>query len=157
MGSDAVDPSTCPERDVSIHTPAWGVTHSQRRPRGGRTGFNPHSRVGSDLVSRLWWSIPSCFNPHSRVGSDSDQGPARDASRRFNPHSRVGSDAHKLRISMQTFVSIHTPAWGVTSAILDTDHPLQRFNPHSRVGSDLSSLNSYIGQCKFQSTLPRGE
>ncbi len=34
-------------------------------------------------------------------------------------------------------VSIHTPAWGVTSYIPTTTIPVTSFNPHSRMGSDL--------------------
>ena len=55
---------------ISIHTPAWGVTRLDRQiPIGGKY-FNPHSRVGSD--PRMFSSAgpPLYFNPHSRVGSD---------------------------------------------------------------------------------------
>ncbi len=77
---------------ISIHTPAWGATQPSHGWRKWYTYFNPHSRVGSDNINRLWWMHGSNFNPHSRVGSD----PARSVTtcliKYFNPHSRVGSD-----------------------------------------------------------------
>ena len=103
----------------------------------GTSGFNPHSRVGSDFVvlgvfGRLIVSIHTpawgvttndcagcpnigCFNPHSRVGSDALSTDSGTCGASFNPHSRVGSDFDTgLKIPIGK-VSIHTPAWGVTN------------------------------------------
>ena len=77
----------------------------------------------------------------------------------FNPHSRVGSDIRVCEewtcdyISIHTpawgvtvwgigtrswnNISIHTPAWGVTPIPADSVPWPCHFNPHSRVGSDL--------------------
>ena len=76
---------------ISIHVPAWGTTFSAIRwskswkfqstsPRGerrhrGRTdlrgrNFNPRSRVGNDVYSRLIIYLITYFNPRSRVGND---------------------------------------------------------------------------------------
>ena len=35
---------------ISIHTPAWGVTHVGSRFLIAVNDFNPHSRVGSDII-----------------------------------------------------------------------------------------------------------
>ena len=143
---------------ISIHTPAWGATQPSHGWRKWYTYFNPHSRVGSDNINRLWWMHGSNFNPHSRVGSD----------------ILVGRDVFdKLEIS------IHTPAWGATCRLhlykqrnndfnphsrVGSDYVFwlsgrihRNFNPHSRVGSDaLDRLERSYGKI-FQSTLPRGE
>ena len=77
----------------------------------------------------------------------------------FNPHSRKGSDRYPLGISLKlSFISIHTPARGVTLYSINPVHHLSlfqstlpqgewlpgnviysggfNFNPHSRKGSD---------------------
>ncbi len=78
-------------------------------------GFNPRSRMGSDLVYCQLPPTLICFNPRSRMGSD------------------FPSRALAL---IERDVSIHAPAWGATYA----DHPVgaesPRFNPRSRMGSD---------------------
>ena len=98
------------------------------------SGFNPHSRVGSDTVAAVSTAGRWSFNPHSRVGSDYDTGSAASCTAGFNPHSRVGSDAEELQLLCLFGVSIHTPAWGVT----------------------LADYKQYP-KLLFQSTLPRGE
>jgi len=41
------------KENVSIHTPAWGVTRKLDSLQPGNLSFNPHARVGrdSDLIS----------------------------------------------------------------------------------------------------------
>ena len=78
---------------VSIHTPAWGVTYPRAINSVHNNGFNPHSRVGSDGVRYF----------------------KRTIKQRFNPHSRVGSDIFINSLNFISYVSIHTPAWGVTA------------------------------------------
>ena len=77
---------------ISIHTPARGVTILSTLLFAVYCDFNPHSRTGSDLyvcldgrqqvisihtpargVTRTWDSLRwryANFNPHSRTGSD---------------------------------------------------------------------------------------
>ena len=101
--------------------------------------FNPHSRTGSDLYRRGGSNFKHNFNPHSRTGSD--YSPLRTAwnTKYFNPHSRTGSDVWSVEWRAHTyvfqstlphrewpflllqfehiiFISIHTPAQGVTTA-----------------------------------------
>ena len=59
------------------------------------SGFNPHSRTGSDMFTVSVLDCIACFNPHSRTGSDGDHGDNRKGSKRFNPHSRTGSDSRQ--------------------------------------------------------------
>ena len=55
---------------ISIHTPARGVTISTPIKRVNKQYFNPHSRKGSDLQNSAVNYIGKDFNPHSRKGSD---------------------------------------------------------------------------------------
>ena len=97
----------------------------------------------------------------------------------FNPHSHVGSDSVECHFLSCFYVSIHTPAWGVTQgpplnqredkgfnphsrvgsdSAREHDKPEdESFNPHSRVGSDSRRICQKIHRPRFQSTLPRGE
>ena len=55
----------------------------------------------------------------------------------FNPHSREGSDRLlDTAINILCSISIHTPAKGVTWALLLGRYLVSYFNPHSREGSD---------------------
>ena len=58
------------DKPISIHTPAWGATVQAFGRYDKRFYFNPHSRVGSDLMLHLQRLHGHDFNPHSRVGSD---------------------------------------------------------------------------------------
>ena len=54
------------------------------------------------------------FNPHSRKGSDVKYSSKRYDMDDFNPHSRKGSDIFEPVNLSAEFISIHTPARGVT-------------------------------------------
>ena len=99
---------------VSIHTPAWGVTCIAKYSFSQTDCFNPHSRMGSDTGTRTCLWVSYRFNPHSRMGSDHRARLAQIRPTCFNPHSRMGSDLRRNQLGYLTFVSIHTPAWGVT-------------------------------------------
>ena len=101
--------------NISIHTPAQGVTHGAEAPDQKFPDFNPHSRTGSDLykgyICKLWHLI-SIHTPAQGVTLwDTMQG-----------------------ISLR--ISIHTPAQGVTYFSKMLLIILSNFNPHSRTGSD---------------------
>ena len=85
--------------------------------------FNPHSRKGSDLIT-----LNELF-----VHAD------------FNPHSRKGSDIIKWYMGHKTYISIHTPARGVTRTEFLLYQRLAYFNPHSRKGSD-HTVSDSIGE-----------
>ena len=166
---------------ISIHTPARGVTHRPHPLRRDPKHFNPHSRKGSDIVTVALYSYPFHFNPHSRKGSDYGQYVINNRRTNFNPHSRKGSDLallihldrslhfnpHSRKGSdlgrfltdvLEVFISIHTPARGVTCFNFKSFAPIRisihtpargvtvcpgkrqsrilYFNPHSRKGSD---------------------
>ena len=38
---------------ISIHTPAWGVTHDGQSVEVIMCNFNPHPRVGGDISAHL--------------------------------------------------------------------------------------------------------
>jgi len=88
--------------------------------------------------------------------------------RNFNPHARVGRDYLPITYPSFLFISIHTPAWGVTrpqarryvlrsefqstrprggvTADLDRQRtPVLYFNPHARVGRDALLLCRRFG------------
>ena len=77
--------------------------------------FNPRSRMGSDRTWRTLMIHWHYFNPHSRMGSDTAILILDLLQGQFNPHSRMGSDDFVTAYVRQSlFISIHTPAWGVT-------------------------------------------
>ena len=120
---------------ISIHTPAWGATQPSHGWRKWYTYFNPHSRVGSDNINRLWWMHGSNFNPHSRVGSDRRHHNLCSGSYKFQstlPRGERRGRCWKARLRL--LISIHTPAWGATV-----------------------KQKTWQYRHLFQSTLPRGE
>ena len=146
------------ERQVSIHAPAWGATDSGDTWGDNSSGFNPRSRMGSDVIAPNPLTGGIGFNPRSRMGSDPATAGSRPHPRSFNPRSRMGSDHQHPdapngepvsihapawgatttdnAVPIKVYVSIHAPAWGATippNPLL----PLARgFNPRSRMGSD---------------------
>ena len=79
--------------DISIHTPARGVTKTHTLRQGSCGNFNPHSRKGSDNSFKKFCHFFKNFNPHSRKGSDNGTYCKMDLRTYFNPHSRKGSDS----------------------------------------------------------------
>ena len=79
---------------VSIHTPVWGVTYLILCLSLNLFGFNPHARVGRDMLSLVSFGAFVCFNPHARVGRDAGRELLMSAIQGFNPHARVGRDPH---------------------------------------------------------------
>ena len=92
MRCDAIIPSISSFRNVSIHTPTWGVTpHYTNLGISGAFqsthlhevwpiglvhllivgGFNPHTYMRCDSLNNLNWSILGCFNPHTYMRCDS--------------------------------------------------------------------------------------
>ena len=124
------------EFEISIHTPARGVTGNCHLILLIPLYFNPHSRTGSDISRRAVCDRPQGdFNPHSRTGSDREKIKLIPKKDNFNPHSRTGSDKHPAEIL--PFIAY--------------------FNPHSRTGSDMLRTIAFISFLVFQSTLPHGE
>ena len=141
--------------------------------------FNPRSRVGNDGI----WMISGCFcqhfNPRSRVGNDCDAPDRTESVRNFNPRSRVGNDEYLVLLILKQKISIHVPAWGTTTTIIELSGsgyisihvpawgttietvPITSgsgdFNPRSRVGNDCCIQSTKIQDIRFQSTFPRGE
>ena len=64
---------------------------------------------------------------------------------------------HSPAVAFDQPVSIHAPAWGATRTAATNSFSRACFNPRSRVGSDFDEATELSRQCKFQSTLPRGE
>ena len=143
--------------DISIHTPARGVTQNGDITITDKNDFNPHSRKGSDNNDwrSVWWI--GNFNPHSRKGSDQLYVSFTYAQGDFNPHSRKGSDQNDSIWATHLTISIHTPARGVTFWPERVYWLCQYFNPHSRKGSDNVGTGASWLNSQFQSTLPQGE
>ena len=74
------------------------------------SGFNPRSRMGSDIYVENTNKMVECFNPRSRMGSD----------------------AVDVTSCVITVVSIHAPAWGATACyyVLDVFVKFQSTLPH---------------------------
>ena len=98
--------------------------------------FNPHSREGSDKMHIYTLFLVKDFNPHSREGSDLDYS---------YKYPKLYISIHTPAKGVTRFtidwddrfdISIHTPAKGVTSSRLPFLYALINFNPHSREGSD---------------------
>ena len=156
MGSDTTYNPLADTVEVSIHTPAWGVTERDLvRLINDRVSIHtPAWGVTVPRMTRLLFN--SRFNPHSRVGSDAPTPPGSPQAGRFNPHSRVGSDHRVTGPCSSHQVSIHTPAWGVTVALSERKL-LEEVSIHTPAwGVTLPSL-SFVAVMGFQSTLPRGE
>ena len=106
---------------ISIHTPARGVTLQKKRCLKSTIYFNPHTREGCDVILERKRATV-VISIHT---------PAR------------GVTMFSLTAEVKSMISIHTPARGVTGLSLmemigDTD-----FNPHTREGCD--SIHVYWG------------
>ena len=78
--------------NVSIHTPTWGVTHIRFLQKRRKRGFNPHTYMRCDQKKGYLIKVDKCFNPHTYMRCDRDYG----------------------CFCSKSYVSIHTPTWGVT-------------------------------------------
>ncbi len=121
---------------ISIHTPAWGVTHNVDGKPSVGSNFNPHSRMGSD-GQKPPYLVTVYISIHTPAWGVTHEITARKRNCcYFNPHSRMGSDAAEAAPAEHgEQISIHTPAWGVTFNLLLID----------------------LSGSQFQSTLPHGE
>jgi len=92
VGRDAGAATPCPQRQVSIHAPAWGATGAfARGARKGRS-FNPRARVGRDKLASGRETEYQSFNPRARVGRDRSPRVRSSLTASFNPRARVGRD-----------------------------------------------------------------
>ena len=80
-------------RFVSIHAPAWGATAVDRERRAERTGFNPRTRVGCDVLLFWLWRGQVEVSIHAPAW---------------------GATAFNTPVPLCVSVSIHAPAWGAT-------------------------------------------
>ena len=76
---------------VSIHTPTWGVTYSKDQNSADIVFQSTH-------LHEVWHYQATKFLRH----------------RCFNPHTYMRCDEDAKTVDLATFVSIHTPTWGVT-------------------------------------------
>ena len=105
--------------------------------------FNPHSRKGSDIYQlpissehrRFQSTLPqgewpqdtgrtpgwNYFNPHSRKGSDVEPAHADLVNNKFQSTLPQGEwHCHKIHKHVTVYISIHTPARGVTGVRIPT-------------------------------------
>ena len=114
VGGDPSGNSQYAADQISIRTPAWGVT------RALAVGFK---LIGISIRTPAW-GVTSTVLPWLR------------GSAYFNSHPRVGGDdADKLEV-ISYKISIRTPAWGVTCAEDEPYHLRCNFNSYPRVGGD---------------------
>ncbi len=137
-------------------------------PRGERLGdrtgghlhrdFNPRSREGSDIHSRIHIKSNSNFNPRSREGSDQKYTKSIFYCSNFNPRSREGSDdSQQLSLQASWQISIHAPARGATIYPFGLKDRLM-ISIHAPARGATQTAEKIWRQCLiFQSTLPRGE
>ena len=86
--------------NVSIHAPAWGATPTVLAALAVMWGFNPRSRMGSDVKGLAMRRKFDSFNPRSRMGSDPLKKSMNDATACFNPRSRMGSDNIQMKFKI---------------------------------------------------------
>jgi len=100
---------------VSIHTPAWGVTSNYQVAFIFPRCFNPHACMRRDLILYTAYQSLACFNPHACMRRDQLK-----VMLTLHIHLFQSTRLHeawlsnRLRIYQVCIVSIHTPAWGVT-------------------------------------------
>ncbi len=151
---------------ISIHTPARGVTSGTRYSLLLKRNFNPHSRKGSDGIVDMVvhnWELISIHTPARGVTLYffrlllllliSIHTPARGVTRRgsgldgtvcisiHTPARGVTQVQNANLIAIR--ISIHTPARGVTQVYGYSHNGSNDFNPHSRKGSDRRFYRCY--------------
>ena len=140
---------------ISIHTPARGVTPFRVR-RGDRLlYFNPHTREGCDSTNTRPCAAAPDFNPHTREGCDR-QGRPRRVPAAISIHTPARGVTCVHRIGCQDFlISIHTPARGVTYRV-PASSPMTAISIHTPARGVTEVYASEYSTGKFQSTHPRG-
>ena len=143
-------------KQISTHTPAWGVTDGVVTKSRPIANFNSHARVGRDDSGFTLVPNPEDFNSHARVGRDRWAESVRRKKTNFNSHARVGRDPAPAPIRLPAAISTHTPAWGVTICMKIMTSIMMNFNSHARVGRDAFWWNPPMRRPRFQLTRPRG-
>ena len=69
-GSDLLINDRIPYTDISIHTPAKGVTTSRSQIISGFPISIHTPAKGVTIMGTDYFKVPPDFNPHSREGSD---------------------------------------------------------------------------------------
>ena len=100
--------------EISIHTPAKGVTDAVPNKAAAYYDFNPHPREGGDPNSE-WETTDYQISIHT---------PAKGVTNEINTAFGAWD------------ISIHTPAKGVTLRHQPQMAMLAHFNPHPREGGD---------------------
>ena len=98
--------------------------------------FNPRSRTGNDYSCNRIWDTPAGFNPRSRTGNDGNV------------------EAGELG---GYIVSIHVPARGTTSLIINEIRSILEFQSTFPHGERRPKSSALPGIVQFQSTFPHGE
>ena len=100
-------------KEVSIHTPTWGVT--------AITPMIDYSQgFQSTHLHEVWHTCATlvlemyCFNPHTYMRCDNLQQKVYNMLNSFNPHTYMRCDFGLAPLDHIALVSIHTPTWGVT-------------------------------------------
>ena len=122
-------------KNISIHTPARGVTQPNKIKRQAER-ISIHTPARGVTSAPIYGHRPVYISIHT---------PAR------------GVTAASVAIGDAAFISIHTPARGVTLQKDISSFKNRNFNPHSRTGSDFFCNAELCMFHVFQSTLPHGE
>ena len=100
---------------ISIHTPAQGVTRTDRTVKVRNTiSIHTPAQGVTVLIGKVENSVIISIHTPAQ-GVTGLQQPRTEEINDFNPHSRTGSDRHpKVTLGITHGISIHTPAQGVT-------------------------------------------
>ena len=144
---------------VSIHAPAWGATPKTPFPMTGRSGFNPRTRVGCDLLTHYQYVMDKQFqstHPRGVRQAKIDQGTNLEL---VSIHAPAwGATSKRVCPKRHTLVSIHAPAWGATtdgSTVTEKRCLFQSTHPRGVRRKSLPKSCTLV-MCLFQSTHPRG-
>ncbi len=159
------------------------LPHGERRALfifiAAASGFNPRSRMGSDMNAVKHFD-PLEVSIHAPAWGATLLALAVAVTLRVSIHAPAwGATAGRADLGRVPAVSIHAPAWGATwaererrdssqvsihapawGATLPLRHLRPRqgsFNPRSRMGSDAVQDEGHHVLKEFQSTLPHGE
>jgi hypothetical protein len=143
--------------DVSIHAPAWGATPGDTIIFDDPSGFNPRSRVGSDVIN-IQTGLGGFFvSIHAPAWGATARGKVGPLMADVSIHAPAwGATPDHRRVPGHDGVSIHAPAWGATPP-LDLTRGETGVSIHAPAWGATNTSPSSFPTRLFQSTLPRGE
>ena len=151
------DPCMTELTEISIHTPAKGVTENVKK-RIQRFFISIHTPAkGVTWLTEGKGEMFTDFNPHSREGSDGIMTERDIAFVKISIHTPAkGVTIFIKKHIFNSWISIHTPAKGVTLSEYNIKDKIT-ISIHTPAKGVTQSKQSLSGHYTFQSTLPRRE